>query len=386
MKTSTGTPIARAVTRACDPQTAAEELEAALRLPKTGLGFFFCSRSHDLDPLAGELGKRFKDVPLIGCTTAGEITPAGYLDNAITGAALPADDFHVATVLIRDIDRFSVSDAPRICARLASQLGQDLGAITPQNAFGFLLIDGLTLREEIVISSLYNSLGHIPIFGGSAGDGLAFKRTRVYAEGAFHSNAAVFALIHTTRPFAVFKSQHFVATPRKMVVTGAHVERRTVTELNGMPAADEYAALVGVPRAELSPIVFATHPVVVRIGGADYVRSIQSVLPDGSLLFYAAIDEGLVLSLADSVDLVDSLATLFRQLEGRVGTPELVIGCDCILRKLEMQRCGLTERVGQLFTENHVVGFSTYGEQYHAMHVNQTFSGVALGAGGARHA
>jgi len=86
------------------------------------------------------------------------------------------------------------------------------------------------------------------------------------------------------------------------------------------------------------------------------------------------------------VDLVDSLATLFRQLEGRVGTPELVIGCDCILRKLEMQRCGLTERVGQLFTENHVVGFSTYGEQYHAMHVNQTFSGVALGAGGARHA
>jgi hypothetical protein len=26
-----------------------------------------------------------------------------------------------------------------------------------------------------------------------------------------------------------------------------------------------------------------------------------------------------------------------------------------------------------------VVGFSTYGEQYRSMHVNQTFTGVAIG-------
>lgn len=387
MDTSTQTRVARAVTRARDPRAAARELAAALRLTKTGLGFFFCSsRTFDLDALAGELREQFQDTPLIGCTTAGEITPEGYLDETITGATLPADDFHVATVLIRDLDRFSVSDAPRLCARLAGQLGRDLGAITPQNAFGFLLIDGLALREEIVISSLYNSLGQIPIFGGSAGDGLKFERTHVYAEGAFHRNAAVFALVHTTRPFTVFKSQHFVATPRKMVVTGADVERRTVTELNGMPAAEEYAAQVGVPVAELSPIIFATHPVVVRIGGADYVRSIQSARPDGSMTFYAAIDEGLVLSLADSVDLVDSLQGLFRQVQSRIGAPELVVGCDCILRKLELERCGLTQRVGQVFIENRVIGFGTYGEQYHAMHVNQTFSGVAIGAGDARHA
>ena len=386
MDTSTRTRIARAVSRARDPRLAVQELEAGLRLTKTGLGFFFCSRTFDLDVLARELRERFKDVPLIGCTTAGEITPEGYLDETITGAALPANDFHVATVLIRDLDRFSVSDAPRLCARLAGQLGRDLGAITPQNTFGFLLIDGLSMREEIVVSSIYNSLGQIPIFGGSAGDGLKFERTRIYAEGAFHGNAAVFALIHATRPFTVFKSQHFVATARKMVVTGADVARRVVTEINGAPAAEEYAGLVGVPVTELSPVIFATHPVVVRIGGADYVRSIQSVRPDGSMTFYCAIDEGLVLSLADSIDLVDSLGALFRQVHDAVGAPELVIGCDCILRKLEMERCGLTPRVNRLFTENNVIGFGTYGEQYHAMHINQTFSGVAIGAGDARHA
>jgi hypothetical protein len=32
--------------------------------------------------------------------------------------------------------------------------------------------------------------------------------------------------------------------------------------------------------------VFAAHPVVVRIGNADFVRSIQRVNPDGSLSFF----------------------------------------------------------------------------------------------------
>ena len=34
---------------------------------------------------------------------------------------------------------------------------------------------------------------------------------------------------------------------------------------------------------------------------------------------------------------------------------------------------------GELLAENQVVGFTTYGEQFNGMHVNQTFTGVALG-------
>ena len=35
--------------------------------------------------------------------------------------------------------------------------------------------------------------------------------------------------------------------------------------------------------------------------------------------------------------------------------------------------------VSELLAANRVVGFSTYGEQFNAMHVNQTFTGVAIG-------
>ena len=35
--------------------------------------------------------------------------------------------------------------------------------------------------------------------------------------------------------------------------------------------------------------------------------------------------------------------------------------------------------VSKLLAQNHAIGFSTYGEQFHGMHVNQTFTGVAIG-------
>jgi len=43
-----------------------------------------------------------------------------------------------------------------------------------------------------------------------------------------------------------------------------------------------------------------------------------------------------------------------------------------ILRKLEMTECGLVDRVEQVFRDNNTIGFSSYGEQYLGVHVNQT--------------
>ena len=57
-----------------------------------------------------------------------------------------------------------------------------------------------------------------------------------------------------------------------------------------------------------------------------------------------------------------------------------MLGCDCILRRLETEREGIKERIGEIFARNNVVGFATYGEQFNSMHVNQTFTGIAIGS------
>ncbi|HEX2670453.1 MAG TPA: FIST C-terminal domain-containing protein, partial [Polyangiaceae bacterium] len=130
---------------------------------------------------------------------------------------------------------------------------------------------------------------------------------------------------------------------------------------------------------QLTPMVFAAHPVVVKVGGDYYVRSIQKVNDDGSLTFFCAIDVGVVLTVARGIDLIDNLEQAFEAVQTQVGDVELVLGCDCVLRRIEIQQRHLADEVSRIFIDNRVVGFATYGEQFNAMHVNQTFAGVAIG-------
>ena len=53
---------------------------------------------------------------------------------------------------------------------------------------------------------------------------------------------------------------------------------------------------------------------------------------------------------------------------------------DIALRRLESEREGIKDEIGKIFVDNNVIGFATYGEQFNSMHVNQTFTGIAIGA------
>ncbi|MHB8147754.1 MAG: FIST C-terminal domain-containing protein, partial [Vulcanimicrobiaceae bacterium] len=182
----------------------------------------------------------------------------------------------------------------------------------------------------------------------------------------------------------VFATQHFTSTPGKMVVTEADPQRRAVIEINAEPAAEEYARVIGVRRRELGQETFAMHPLAMKVGSNYFVRSIQRIDDDGALKFYCAVDEGIVLTAAGPVDMVDSLEQLFRTIRARVGEPDVVLAFDCLFRKIEARQRGLDSHVGRLFGPNRVVGFSTYGEQFNALHLNQTFTGIAIGRGQAR--
>jgi hypothetical protein len=250
----------------------------------------------------------------------------------------------------------------------------------PTQTFAMLLVDGMSKQEEVVVSSLNRFLDPIPLFGGSAGDGLNFGHTWVFANGGFHEDAAILAVFHTTCPFKVFKLDHFHPTDRKMVVTEADPNARLVMEINAEAAAPAYARMVGLEAQELSPLIFAAYPVVVKIGGEYHVRAIQKVEDDGSLRFYCGIDEGLVLTVAKGEDIALNLANNLDILHKQLGNVDMILGFDCILRRLEAEQKQQMREVSAVLRKNKVVGFSTYGEQFRSMHVNQTFTGVAIGS------
>ena len=372
--------IRRAQSCAPDEREAAREFHAAVAQPNMSLVVFFCSAQYDLDILALEMRGLFAGVQVIGCTTAGEIGPRGYRDHSISGASFPSDSFVSTAGRLDKLQHFESIEAQS----LAQDLLQRLESLEPRadagNSFGFLLIDGLSVREEPVTRSLQNALGGLPLVGGSAGDGLSLGRTQVYSDGAFHTDSAVVALVTTRMPFRIFKTQHFVPTDQRIVVTAADAERRIVMEIDGRPAAESYARLVGTDVKSLDAGHFAERPIVVLIDGTNYVRSIQKANPDGSLTFFCAIEEGLVLRGARGVDLVGNLEEAFAGIRAAIGQPQLVLGCDCILRKLEMTQRGLLDSVEKVFLDNNTIGFSSYGEQYLGVHVNQTLTGIAIGS------
>ncbi|MBP2297467.1 hypothetical protein J2850_000137 [Azospirillum picis] len=381
---ASGDGLPRAVSHAEQPDAAARELRERLGDTALELVVVFCAPSYDRIALAAALADRFGTVPIIGCTTAGEIGPGGYTTGAVVAVGFPAEDFSIVTALVDHVDRFEIADSTEIAQTLLSARDRAMTARPvplgeTARSFAMLLIDGLAMSEETVVSALHNALIDIPLFGASAGDDLHFERTFVLHDGAFHPNAAVVALFTTTRPFTVFRTQHFVSSDRKMVVTGADPQHRIVTEINAEPAGREYARLVGLEGEPLTPMIFAAHPVVVRVGGQYHVRSIQKVNDDESLTFFCAIDEGIVLTVAEGVDPVANFDGLINSIEAEVGAPDLILGCDCILRRLEMEQRQLNAVMSERLARHRVVGFCAYGEQVNGMHVNQTFTGVAIG-------
>jgi hypothetical protein len=373
--------IRTGMTLAYDAELAAAEIHAALNQPDLKLVVLFVRSDIDLHRFAAACQRLFgPTVTLVGCTTAGEITAQGYVEGAITGLSLSGDNFAVSAIPIEGLQTFTVNRGQDLVRRGVQDLARHAPSFTRQQMFAFTLIDGLCGCEEAVVSSLHAALGEIPLFGGSAGDSLRFEKTYVLNQGTFRDDMGLMVLVASKLPFRVFKTEHFIADAHKMVVTEADPISRIVSEINAEPAAQEYARLIGMESVELSPMVFATHPVVVRVGGQNFVRSIQKVNDDDSLTFFCAIDEGIVLTVAKGVDLAENLDQLFQQIRSEIGQPRLVLGFDCIFRSLEISERGLRPRVDQMIRDNNVIGFATYGEQFHAMHVNQTFTGVAIGS------
>lgn len=373
-------PIRTASTSIDDPVLAAQHLFRALDPPSLAGVLIFCSSRYRLDALADAIVECTAGLTVIGCTSSGEITADGIAEGTITAIGFPAGHFTLNATRFERLDSFDDGDAQHRVRALVADAAEASRSLGNQiHRVAIFLVDGLSHREEMLTVTVQDALGEIPLIGGSSGDGLAFRETFVFHEGRFRRDAALVAILSSTRPMKVFRSQHYEPGSIKMVITGADPVGRVVSEINAEPAAQEYARLTGVTIDQLGPAVFASQPPMVRAGGEYYVRSIQTANPDGSLTFYCAIDEGVVLTLGEGRDIVSGLDQLFDGLDAMVGGVDRIIGFDCVLNKVEVEQRQLTRQVSRMYVERRVTGFNTYGEQFHALHVNQTFSGLAIG-------
>jgi hypothetical protein len=360
-----------------DPGAALDEITEQLDGPELDALFLFSSPACDPERLGPALRRGFS-CPVVACSSAGQIGSQGFQRGGMTALGFRGGYLEMTPLLLEPL-----SDCLAQALRVAEEFRQALAAPGTGQPFGFLVIDGLSRMEERVASALYQAMDEVPIVGGSAGDDLSFTQTQVYFDGRFRSNAAVLAACRAHGPVTPFMLNHIVPGTTRLVITESDPERRIIFEFNGEPAALAYAQAVGVAPEQLGPSVFSRHPLLVRLGEDDYVRSIAKAEPDFSLSMYCAIDTGRVVTVGTSVDPLGALDRAIGTLAGAnaegIAEPLAVLACDCILRRLEFEQTGLDQEIGARMARHRFFGFSTYGEQFNGLHVNQTLTGLALG-------
>jgi hypothetical protein len=254
METATAVDEARMIactSRAADPRAAVAELAECIDGRKLAGALLFCSNAYPRDSLQTELAQAMPDVRLFGCTSAGELNDQGYDTHSVVLIGFPEGPFAMTSLRFDDLDHFDPQAAQGAIRQLVAQSRREHGEGLHQVALFF--VDGLSHREELLTMTAQHALGDIQLIGGSSGDGLSFRDTAIFHEGAFHKDAAVIVLLTSRRPLHVFCKSFYRPGPAKMVITRRMLNLGSSPRSMPPPPPRNTAALPEVRRPNSTP-------------------------------------------------------------------------------------------------------------------------------------
>lgn len=360
----------------------------ALTGPEPKLLIVFSSDSYDLERLLTSIGRAAPNVPLVGCSTSGEIAAAGPGTASVVVMALGGAGFSIATAAASAATS-GLRQASADVATAAAQLE------TKPHKVLLLLSDGLGGDQQEVVRGAHSVMGaEVPLVGGCAGDDMKMQRTFQFHNGTLLRDSVVGAAIASEGPIGIGVQHGWRTVGEPMLVTAS--TGNLVLTLDDQPAVTAYLQRLGAPAelyadAEAFTRFAMTHPLGLSRRSGDEVRFVAGAnFSDGSLNCIAALPQG---SLAwimegdrDSVLDATNVAceTALSQLDGRA--PLGLLAFDCIARKGVLGEDGIAaevSRIAEYAGGGPVAGFYTYGEIARTHGVNgfhnQTLVVVAFG-------
>jgi hypothetical protein len=375
--------VRRGVVTERAPERAAGALADRLGTRDIALVVAFGSWRYPPHTLAAALADAFGSVPVIGCTSAGEIG-GGCHDGALVGIALPASSFQVGVALATDLRRSALRSSRTAVVEAAAALGLIPEALDPARHAAIALVDGRSGVEESFCLGSAATAPQIRFVGGSASDDYeSAPLAAVFHGGRAHRDAGVVAILACAQPFVALESEHMDPTEERVVVTAAEPEARLVHELNGYPAREHYQRLVRKVSGDPSPVDdlrASTYPFATYVGDRAYVRSVVH-LEGSSLRFAAAVEAGAVLRLMRAGDLVGSTRAALAKADAELGGASTVLAFSCLGRHREAVTSGTLDQIAAVYDRHAVLGFHSFGEQTGPLLVNHTLTGLAFAGG-----
>lgn len=250
------------------------------------LTMVFSSKHYELEEMHDELELMLKGVravtgncPLVGCTTAGEITNQGVHDNSVSVMTLSSEVISAGTGvgenIIEDAQGAGEKAVSEALEKMRSSNGEKISSIKQKisylidpmktikyNPFSVIMFpQGRVLHEfimydEEIINGMRRKIGYqVPIIGGSSGDGKRIEKSFQFCDGKVYKNSVVCAVLFSFVNVGFSTSHPFIPTERRTQVTKLReqyqplfpggIERGyTILELDGIPAAKKYFELI----------------------------------------------------------------------------------------------------------------------------------------------
>lgn len=306
--------------------------------------------------------EHLSDVPVIGCSTAGEISEDGVATGTVS---LVAMHFDATRLECATADLVSTGQSYMAGKEIARQLMQpDLKAV-------FTLGPGVNVNgSEFVKGISENVGGSVIVTGGLAGDGTNFKQTfTLLGNDIFSDKAVAFGLYgERIRISSGSKGGWKPFGPsRRVTKSNANV----LLELDGKPALALYKEYLGDKAAQL-PSSGLLYPFAILREDHSTTGLIRTILDvdheKESLVLAGDLPEGSIVCLmhADTDSLVEGSEQAAGEAQKTLSAPESVaLLISCVGRRLVMGN-DVDEEIDAVKTtmggDIKIAGFYSYGE------------------------
>lgn len=370
-----------------DPAKAAEELCRALEGTSPKLVTVFASSDRDHVALNRAMRERLPaGTRLVGATTAGEIDNSGIHSSGIVAAAL-SGDLEVGIGLGKNLTEDAVAAGARALDAAATDLGVRPQDLDPKRFVGLVIDDGLRYKKEELLLGVLDKCPSLTLVGGGAAHGDFLNPEvvgTVHADGEVATNAVLVVLIKTDAHWGALRSHWYVPTGQMVRITKVDETCTRALEIDGQPAAQRYAELLGVGVDDLEfgkPNGFARRPTALKVGREHFIRAPWKVLPDGSIMFANLLDEGAELELMEAGDPAAMTRKFFiEQLPRSVPNPTAALLFHCSGRMLVAHTTGQIAALSSTFAAAPPsAGFNVAFEIYSGFQINTTLTVLAFG-------
>lgn len=331
--------------------------------------FVFASPSLNQAEMLKGVNEASGNVPLIGCSTAGEITNNGPSQKSAVVMAITTDQITFTTGLGENI-KADVRQAGRAVA-------QSIKEAQPSLQTFLMLPDVLAGNGAEIVRGVLDVLGaHFPVVGGAAGDDFLFQKTYQYKNNEVFSGAVAGVGLSGKFTMAAGVRHGWIPIGIPMKVTKS--EGAVVYELDHRPAVSIYEDYFGKQAEELKKEPLArmaiTYPLGIKLPDMDeyLIRDPITVDDKGAITCAAEIPEDSEIRLMigskekaieAAQDAAKKIMAEFVQVKSK---PKFVLMFNCIAREKlfgahandEIQ--AVLEIIGR---DVPLIGFYTYGEQ-----------------------